>query len=49
MRVEYSIRPVINRREYPSRNIRRVLDTLIIAWVEARKRSVVGERKLYLY
>jgi len=37
MRVEYSIRRVINRRKYPSRNIRRVLDTLIIARVEARK------------
>lgn len=39
MRVEYSIRRVINRREYPSRDTRRVLDTLIIARVEARKRD----------
>lgn len=49
MRVEYSIRRVINRHEYPSRNIRRALDTLIIARVIARKRSGKRERKLYLY
>ena len=48
MRVEYSIRHVINRREYPSYDIRRVLDTLIIARVKEQESEVEGERKLYL-
>lgn len=47
MRVEYSIRRVINRREYPSRDIRRALDTLIIPRTEGKKAE--GERGLYAY
>ena len=50
MRVEYSIRHVINRREYLSYDIRRtifvVLDTLIIAWVKEQESEAEGERKL---
>lgn len=44
MRVEYSIRRVINRREYPSRDIRRALDTLI----RKQEGEAEEERKLYL-
>lgn len=46
MRVEYSIRRVINRREYPSRDIRRAPDTLIIP---RGGKKAGGERELYLY
>ena len=48
MRVEYSICHVINRREYPSYDIRRVLDTLIIARVKEQESETEEQRKLYL-